>query len=114
MLKFLILFIATVSFSQDLEHLAKQDTIYIVLKDIDKNYSEQYKGFEYKSTVHTNYALYEIMENHVERIFIEAPKPYPLLTFKKKAFLKKNKNSMIDFNIKPAQSLYKLLLYHQL
>jgi hypothetical protein len=38
------------------------------------------------------------MENHVERIFIEAPKPYPLLTFKKKAFLKKNKNSMIDFN----------------
>ncbi len=44
MLKFLFLFIATVSFSQDLEHLAKQDTVYIFLKNIDKNFSDNIKG----------------------------------------------------------------------
>jgi hypothetical protein len=96
MLKFLILFIATVSFSQDLEHLAKQDTVYIVLKNIDKNFSKQYMGFKYRSTVHTIFAEYQIIEPNGKQIIIHAPKAYQLFSVKRKEFFKKNKNNIIN------------------
>ncbi|WP_159800472.1 hypothetical protein [Flavobacterium sp. MK4S-17] len=96
MLRLLILFITTVSFSQDLEHLAKQDTIYLALKDIHTSFSKQYKGFEYISTVHPNFAEYQIIEPNGKLIVIHAAKPYPLLRVKSKKFLKKNGLNIIN------------------
>ncbi|WP_159800471.1 hypothetical protein [Flavobacterium sp. MK4S-17] len=95
MLRLLILFITTVSFSQDLEHLAKQDTIHIALKNIHTSFSTKYKGFEYISTVHANFSEYRIIEPDGKQIIIHAAKSYPVLNLKRKKFLKENSSNII-------------------
>jgi hypothetical protein len=96
MLRLLILFITTVSFSQDLEHLAKQDTVYIVLKNIDKNFSKQYEGFKYRSTVYAKFSEFQLTGENGIPIIIHAPKAYPIYSVKKKIFTHKNIFNIID------------------
>ncbi|WP_159800474.1 hypothetical protein [Flavobacterium sp. MK4S-17] len=83
-------------YSQDLEHLAKQDTIYIVLKDIDKNYSKQYEGFKYRSTVYPKFSEFQLTGEDGIPIIIHAPKAYPVYSVKKKIFTHKNIFNIID------------------
>ena len=96
MLRLLILYITTVSFSQDLEHLAKQDTIYIALKNIDKNFSKQYEGFKYRSTVYAKFSEFQLTWENGIPIIIHAPKAYPIYSVKKKIFTHKNIFNIID------------------
>jgi hypothetical protein len=91
----LIIFFSLQCFSQDLENLAKQDTIYIALKDIDKNFSKQYKDFKYRSTVFQSFSEYRIIEPDGKQIIINTTKSYSVLNLKRKKFLKENSPNII-------------------
>lgn len=105
---YIILFILCVVFSstaQDLNYLKSQDTIYLVLKNIESGSSgrEIYEKFSLVYGANKSLTEYQIIDSLNRTIFISVEKnteavPNKNLTVKRKKFLKKNKENILTFD----------------
>jgi hypothetical protein len=106
-MKLLYLFFLLISFSsvaQDLEYLKAQDTIYIILKDINGNVTkrENFNTFRMESWGNDKVSDYKIIDSQNRIIGIEVLKnmnyPGNFIVTRRKKFFKKNKNKIITLD----------------
>jgi hypothetical protein len=107
-MKLLYFFFLLISFSskaQDLEYLKAQDTIYLVLKNIESVSSgrEIYEQFSLVYGANKSLTEYQIIDSLNRTIFISIEKntkavPNKNFTVKRKKFLKKNKENILTFD----------------
>jgi hypothetical protein len=101
----LVLFASLQAAAQDLDYLKSQDTIYLVLKNIESGSSgrEIYEKFSLVYGANKSLTEYQIIDSLNRTIFISIEKnteavPNKNFTVKRKKFLKKNKENILTFD----------------
>lgn len=99
-----LLFASVTATAQDLDYLKAQDTIYIILKDINGNVTkrENFNTFRMESWGNDKVSDYKIIDSQNRIIGIEVLKnmnyPGNFIVTRRNKFFKKNKNKIITLD----------------